>query len=211
MFADNWRLKSNERIYGPYSSKDLRKFAHEGRFAASSLIAPAGSEDFREARDEPAFAQFFGIADAAAPTPPHAVQARAFGKFNETNGAADDEADTSRAPRRARPLGQSGKKETSTEQIGPANFILVFDVVNAAASRVETALLCLGPAFRLAENVWTLNCPLTAIGVRNAIAPFLKRHETVFVVDATNGRTSWQNYAPEAHAKITQAFVHTRH
>ena len=51
---------------------------------------------------------------------------------------------------------------------------------------------------------------LTAIGVRNALAPFLRAHETLFVVDATNGRTSWQNYAPEAHSKITQAFVHAR-
>ena len=151
MFADNWCIKANERVYGPYSSKDLKKFAHEGRFAAWSIIAPAGSRDWREAR-----------------------------------------------------------KHQPTEQIGPANFVIVFDTVNAAASRVENALSSLGTAFRLAENVWTVNCALTAIGVRNALAPFLRAHETLFVVDATNGRTSWQNYAPEAHSKITQAFVHAR-
>lgn len=188
MFADNWCIKSNDRVYGPYSSGDLRKFAHEGRFAASSLIAPAGSRDWREAREEPAFAQFFGERAPAART--------AFDADNQ--------------PRRARPLGRAAVNASSTEQVEPANFVIVFDTVSAAASRVENALRSLGAAFRLAENVWTVNCPLTAIGVRNALSPHLKPHETLFVVDASNGRTSWQNYAPEAHAKITQAFVHTK-
>ena len=205
MFADNWCIRSSDRIYGPYTSQDLRKFAHEGRFAAFTMIAPAGSRDWREARNEPTFASFFGAVSAPA------ADARPFGKLD-----ADGPDDAPREPRRPRPVGQpaqkiAGSKTTPAEQIGPANFVLIFDVVNAAASRVETALLSLGNAFRLAENVWTLNSNLTAIGVRNAIAPFLKPHESLFVVDATNGRTSWQNYAPEAHAKITQAFVHARH
>jgi hypothetical protein len=203
MFADNWCIKSNDRIYGPYSSQDLRKFAHEGRFAAWSLIAPAGSRDWREARLEPAFAAFFGAAE------PAAAAARAFGRLETSAPANEDDARS--APRRARAIGQAAKKTTPTEQIGPANFVIIFDVVNAAASRVENALTGLGTAFRLADNVWAVTCPLTAIGVRNAIAPYLKPHESLFVVDATNGRTSWQNYAPEAHSKITQAFVHTRH
>ena len=205
MFADNWCIKSNERVYGPYSSRDLKKFAHEGRFAAWSLVAPAGSRDWKEARLEPAFAQFFGFEAAPASD-------RAFGKLDRSAAdrpsAEDNEA---AAPRRARALGREAKHNSSTEQLAPANFVIIFDTVNAAASRVENALLSLGTAFRLAENVWTVNCPLTAIGVRNAIAPFLRPNETLFVIDATNGRTSWQNYAPEAHAKITQAYVHGRH
>lgn len=201
MFADNWCIKSNERIYGPYSSTDLRKFAHEGRFAAWSLVAPAGSRDWREACNEPTFSAFFGASHPAAAPP-------AFGKLDSP--ANDESEATVRAPRRARAIGQEAKKALPTEQVGPANFVIVFDVVNAAASRIENAMVSLGSAFRLAENVWALNCGLTAIGVRNAIAPFLKPHETLFVVDATNGRTSWQNYAPEAHAKITAAFVHKK-
>ncbi len=204
MFADNWCLKSNERVYGPYSSRDLKKFANEGRFAAWSLVAPAGSGEFKEARLEPAFAQFFGM--VATPD-----GARSFGKLDHGPDAPASPAnDATRAPRRARPLG-AAKTIPSTEQIEPANFVIIFDVVNAAASRVENALSGLGAAFRLAENVWSVNCALTAIGVRNALAPFLRPHETLFVIDATHGRTSWQNYAPEAHAKITQAYVHAKH
>ncbi len=208
MFADNWCIKSNERIYGPYSSRDLKKFANEGRFAAWSMIAPAGSREWREARIEPTFASFFGAAETNEPAP------RTFGKFDSADTSADggraDAENVVRTPRRARVIGQQTKSAQQSDQVGPANFVIIFDVVNAAASRVENALSNLGAAFRLAENVWTVNCSLTAIGVRNAIAPFLKPHESLFVVDATNGRTSWQNYAPEAHAKISQAFVHTK-
>lgn len=186
MFADNWCLKANDRVFGPYTSEQLRKFAHVGRFAPTSLIAPAGSRDWREARTENAFSSFFGVATSTT------VDARA-GKAGE--------------PRRPRSFG-GGQNNTSTEQTGPANFVLIFDVVSAAASRIEPALQSLGKAFRLADNVWTVNCALTSIGVRNAIAPYLRPSESLFVVDATNGRTSWQNYAPEAHSKISAAFVH---
>lgn len=194
MFADNWCIKSNDRVYGPYSSQQLRKFAHEGRFIASSLIAPAGSKEWREASNETAFASFFGS------TPGEGIPVKTFGR----NDAG------AREPRRARVLGQDPRKPEASEPAEPANFVLIFDVVSAAASRVEVAIMSLGPAFRLASNVWTVNCPLTAIGVRNAIAPHLRPNESLFVVDATKGRASWQNYAPEAHAKISAAFVHPR-
>ena len=183
MFADNWCVKANDRVFGPYTSEQLRKFAHEGRFAATSMIAPAGSRDWREARSENTFASFFGAAPESAPA-----------KASE--------------PRRPKAFGHSAVNNSPTEQTGPANFVLIFDVVNAAASRIEPTLLSLGRAFRLADNVWAVNCALTAIGVRNAIAPFLRPNESLFVVDATNGRTSWTNYAPEAHSKISAAFVH---
>lgn len=205
MFADNWCIKSNERVYGPYSSRDLKKFAHEGRFAAWSLVAPAGSRDWKEARHEPVFAQFFGH---AAPT----RSRRGFGKLDlPADELTAPSIDAAQQPRRAQPAGNSARSNSLTEQLAPANFVIIFDAVNAAASRVENALSSLGTAFRLAENVWTVNCGLTAIGVRNALSAFLKPNETLFVIDATNGRTSWQNYAPEAHAKITKAFVHSKH
>lgn len=205
MFAESWCLKSNDRIYGPYSPRDLKKFAFEGRFAAWSLVAPAGSSEFKEASKEPAFADFFGATNVA-------DNARSFGKLDSAHQACNggDDAVAS-APRRARPIGREQKHLPASEQLPISNFVIIFDVVNAAASRVENALSGLGTAFRLADNVWSVSCPLTAIGVRNAIAPFLRPHETLFVIDATNGRTSWQNYAPESHAKITQAYVHARH
>jgi hypothetical protein len=204
MFADNWCIKSNDRVYGPYSSNDLRKFAHEGRFASWSLVAPAGSSDWKEARQEPTFAQFFGFSAEAA-------NERSFGKLKQSPDAAQAASHQPvEEPRRAHLLGRDTRTQLMTEQTAMANFVVIFDATNAAGNRVESALTRLGLAFRLADNVWSVSCRLTAIGVRNAISPFLRPNETLFVIDATNGRTSWQNYAPEAHAKISQTYVHGR-
>ncbi|MBI1364368.1 MAG: hypothetical protein GC153_00225 [Alphaproteobacteria bacterium] len=198
--ADNWCVKVDDRIYGPYTSRQLRKFAHEGRLAAWSQVAPAGSRSWREAREEPTFAAFFGI-DLRSAYP----KSRPFGKRIDGDGEPVETQENSTAPV-ARPRGDSH----AAPQPQLANFIVIFDVVNAAASRVETAMLSLGPAFRIAENVWTVRCELTAIGVRNAITPYLLPRESIFVVDATRGRSSWQNYSPETHAKIAAAWAATR-
>ena len=202
--ADNWCVKVDDRIYGPYSSQQLRKFAHEGRLAAWSLVAPAGSRAWREARQESTFAAFFGI-NAERGT------AQEFGKRDRSAGELKPAAPAnSNAKAKAKPAAK--KAPSSVEEAEPeiANFVLIFDVVSAAASRVETAILSLGPAFRLAENVWTVQCELTAIGVRNAIAPYLRPRESILVVDTTRGRTSWQNFAPETHAKLAAAWSNAR-
>lgn len=182
--AENWCIKVDEKIYGPYSTPQMRKFAHEGRLARFSLISPAGSRAWREAKDENTFASFFGYK----PTE-NANAKRRFGR-------RDLETSTNVKP--------GGKTVTEVRR---ANFVIVFDVVNAAASRVEAAVMGMGPAFRIADNVWSVNCDLTAVGVRNAIAPYLLKSESIFVVDATRGKTSWQNYAPGTHSKISAAYT----
>lgn len=193
--ADNWCVRVDDRVYGPYTSQQLRKFAAEGRLAGWSQIAPAGSRTWRDAKDEPTFSSLFGGAQRAG---------RAFGRR--------DDAEPSPAPRAGgrRSHASSSAAKAPAVSTGPANFILVFDVVNAAASRVESAIMTLGPAFRLTENVWAVTSDSTATGVRNAIAPYLLPRESIFVIDTTRGRSSWQNYAPELHAKIAAAWTAAR-
>ncbi len=190
--ADNWCVKVDEKIYGPYTSEQMRKYAHEGRLAATSLISPAGSRAWREAAEESVFSSFFG----------HKAPANGNHKDEHPFGRRDGHIDI-------RTYAAARKRKAGKEQpeLQPANFILVFDVVNAAASRVTAAIQTLGEAFRIADNVWTVNCELTAVGVRNAIAPYLNPRESIFVVDTTRGRTSWQNYAPELHAKLSAAYA----
>lgn len=190
--ADNWCVKVDDKIYGPYTSEQMRKYAHEGRLAATSLISPAGSRAWREAREESAFSSFFGY---TAPANGNYKDEHPFGR---REGHIDMRAYAAMRKRK------SGKEQP---ELQPANFILVFDVVSAAASRVTAAVHTLGEAFRIADNVWAVNCELTAVGVRNAIAPYLNPRESIFVVDTTRGRTSWQNYAPELHAKLSAAYA----
>ena len=180
--TENWCVKVEEKVYGPYTNEQMRKFAHEGRLAAWSMIAPAGAEEWREARKEKNFAQFFG--QKQSPQTFASNSDRAFGRRDQTAKKQDS---------------------TAAEDVQTANFIVVFDVVSASATRNDAAIQSLGPAFKIADNVWHITCNLTAIGVRNAIAPYLNRNESIFVIDATRGRTSWQNYAPGLHAKITEA------
>ena len=184
--AENWCVKVEEKVYGPYTTEQMRKYAHEGRLAGWSLIAPAGSRAWREARRESSFASFFGTeADNDAP------KGRAFGRRDQTG----DETGAARAGKRQAP--------------SLANFVIIFDTSEGAANRLESVIHSLGNAFRLSDNVWSVTCDLTAVGVRNAIAPYLSPKEGIFVVDASRGRTSWQNYAPETHAKITTAYTKT--
>lgn len=183
--ADNWCLKVDDKVYGPYTADQLKKFAGEGRLAGWSLVSPAGANRWREAQEEKTFAAMFGKDPAAANQDKP--------KFGKRAGSEDETT--------------AIVKANSDQHKGQSNFILIFDVVSAAATRVEAAILSLGPGFRIADNVWTVSCDQTAIGVRNAIAPYLLPRESIFIVDATRGRSSWQNYPPEVHAKLTAAWV----
>ena len=88
-----------------------------------------------------------------------------------------------------------------------ANVIVVFDVVSGAASRLAHVLSGLGPAFRVTDNVWSVATTQSALGVKNAIAPQMNLREPLMVIDTTRGRTVWQNFTPEVHAKLTKAWV----
>lgn len=209
--AENWCVKVQDKVYGPYTTQQMRKFAHEGRLAGWSLVAPAGGRAWREARKEHVFSNFFDTPAQKAKHAPASPTQKAFGKRNDSESVAHEDAPDKAA------LTVAGKtkpafrqQEQESGETPDANFIVVFDVVSAAASRVEAAMLSLGPAFRIADNVWHVTCELTAVGVRNAIAPYLRGSESIFVVDATRGRSAWSNYAPEANAKITAAHSRAR-
>ena len=189
--AENWCVKVEDKIYGPYSSVQMRKYAHEGRLAPSSLIAPAGSRAWCEARKESAFASFFGAAYRPNKKSP---EERVFGKRDTADANAEND----------------NKNTNAASNADVANFVIIFDVVCATASRVEAAVLSLGNAFRISDNVWSVTSELTAVGVRNALAPYLTPRESIFVVDATRGRSSWQNYAAPIQAKITAAYTAPR-
>lgn len=208
--AENWCIKVQEKVYGPYTTQQMRKFANEGRLASWSLVSPAGGRSWREAKREMVFANFFGKETPAALA---TAAAKAFGKrsdgeqvFNEDTLQTDQ---FTPVPAKKVKENRAARSATASDA-SDANFVVIFDVVSAAATRVEAAMLSLGPAFRIADNVWHVTCELTAVGVRNAIAPYLRGSESIFVVDASRGRSSWSNYAPEASAKLSAAYFRTK-
>jgi hypothetical protein len=206
--AENWCIKVQEKVYGPYTTQQMRKVAHEGRLAAWSLISPAGGRSWREARRELVFSNFFGGEKNETATPKAEFHSKSFGRRSDGDGVINE--DAPQPQQKTKPANNTKTarlpKAEKTTDTGSANFVVIFDVVSAAASRVEAAMLSLGPAFRIADNVWHVSCELTAVGVRNAIAPYLRGSESIFVVDASRGRSSWSNYAPEPNAKLSAAY-----
>ncbi len=184
--AENWCVKVEEKVFGPYTTEQLRKYAHEGRLAAWSLISPAGSRAWREARREKSLANFFGAESESEVANDDA--SRSFGRRDQSGKTATPKASKQQTP-------------------ALANFLVIFEGAEGAAARLQSAIQSLGRAFRISDNVWSITSDLTAVGVRNALAPYLAPKEPIFVVDASRGRTSWQNYAPEAHAKISAAYT----
>ncbi len=212
--AENWCVKVQDKVYGPYTTQQMRKFAQEGRLARWSLVAPAGGQSWREARSELVFANLFS-APGDVQAEPHKSNGRSFGKRRDCDNTVSEEtpAPLRRAPspaKKTRLKNAQRAQAPSADDITVANFVVIFDVVSGAASRVEAAMLSLGPAFRIADNVWNVSCELTAVGVRNAITPYLRGSESIFVVDASRGRASWCNYAPEANSKISSAYFKSK-
>lgn len=179
--TDNWCIKVADRIYGPYTTAQMKDFAAEGRVNAQSMLAPAGGKIWREARQYPNISELLERR-----TSPTNSKTNNFGK--STPGAS-------------KTLLAEGQR---------ANFILIFDVTSGAAGRLEHIINNLGTAFRLCENVWALVSEQTVMGIKNALGPHLQIREPVFVIDTSRGRSAWQNFAPETHSKLTKAWIGIR-
>ncbi|MEO1137303.1 MAG: hypothetical protein AAFW68_11975, partial [Pseudomonadota bacterium] len=129
------------------------------RLAGWSLVAPAGGRAWREARREIVFANFFGKATPeptqSAPPSSH----KTFGKRSDCENVVNEDRSVPSAPTASKKTTPKPKPESSDEnETVDANFVVIFDVISAAASRVEAAMLSLGPAFRIADNVWHVTC-----------------------------------------------------
>lgn len=63
--SDNWCMNVDGRVYGPYSHAQMREFVAERRLAYHSLVAPAGSRDFRPALQFPELKPLFSASAGA--------------------------------------------------------------------------------------------------------------------------------------------------
>ncbi|NHK26997.1 DUF4339 domain-containing protein [Parvularcula flava] len=175
--TDNWCIKVAERVYGPYSTDQLETFAMQGRLGPQSMVAPAGGKMWRAAKQYPNIAEILD------------------GGRQETITAEQ--------------VARSNQKKKPSEDEEPeiANFLLIFDVVSGAASRLEHVIRNLGPAFRVTDNVWAVSSDQTLMGLKNLLTPHLQVREPVFIVDSTRGRSVWQNFPPEKHSKMIKAWM----
>lgn len=183
-----WVLDVGGRIYGPYTGHALKEYAREGRVAPHSVVArtgrPAGEEDWMRAADDPVLGALFeGMDTAPAPTPVRRA-----------------------APGHQRTYGPAKGQVDRREQPASFNVVIVTDVKSRSSGPLETAILSLGPAYKVAANTWIVHTPSGAPEVVNLLTPHVGSADRLFVVDATRNRTAWFNMGPETDAKIRQVW-----
>lgn len=69
--TDHWCMNVEGKVYGPYNADQMRSFVEERRLAYHSLVAPAGSRDFRPALQFSELKPLFSrgrVAEDAVPT-----------------------------------------------------------------------------------------------------------------------------------------------
>ena len=90
-----------------------------------------------------------------------------------------------------------------------ANFIIVMDIKARFAGPLEQAIMSLGPAYKLAPNVWCVNTDATAAGLLNDLSQYIGRTDSMFIADTTRDRTAWSSMGPEVDAKIRRVWRRT--
>ena len=229
--SHRWVLKYGDKIYGPYAYEAVKGYVAEGRVAEHSLLAPegtpAGASMWRYAIDIPAFAPLFAALADAVPTKdetPAATPAEETAELQDDtagDAAAETEPEQQPAPALRQPVPEPAA-EGQRPAYGPgkgqidrrrqpdtANFIIVMDIKARFAGPLEQAIMSLGPAYKLAPNVWCVNTDATAAGLLNDLSQHIGRTDTMFIADTTRDRTAWSSMGPEVDAKIRRVWRRT--
>jgi hypothetical protein len=160
------------RIYGPYSTAQMAAFVLEKRLAYHSLVAPAGSRDFRPAL------QFTELRDLF--------------KGGKTRAPGDPEAP--RQPER------QDTARVSTEPSGDP--LLVIFGSEAAAERAVSQFGALAAALPLSATAFLLRSPKGADGVRDDLARTLPSTERALVFACAGQPASCHGVSLEEHDRI---------
>ncbi|MDO8839589.1 MAG: GYF domain-containing protein [Parvibaculum sp.] len=232
--ALRWVLKHGDRVYGPYSFAAMKAYAAEGRVAPHSLVAPegtpAGAGTWRAAGDLPQLAVLFGHTPEIEPEPQHdpvstpadepdlapaadaqaetIAEARAQPALEPATQPEPDTTPRAGDPRR-QPYGSGKGQIDRRAQPESANFLIVLDIKARFAGPLEQAIMSLGPAYKLAANVWCVNADATAPGLLNDLSVHIGKTDSMFIADTTRDRTAWSSMGPEVDAKIRRVWRRT--
>jgi hypothetical protein len=176
--SQNWIINASGRTFGPYTASQMAGFAVEGRLASSSLVARTTQSQFRPASEDPEIAAMLNAVRTAVASKAGRVSA------NDSSSGKSD-ADRSVSNR----------------------IVIVAELKSGSVRALERAMLDLGPAYPIASRAWLLSTGLSVAAVRNLLVQTLGRFDQLFVVDATNQKLAWTNYAPEAEVKLRRIWM----
>jgi hypothetical protein len=177
---ETWTISVGAKVYGPYTTGQMRAFYGEGRLAPHSLVARAGEDQFHPAGEDPDLAPLFPSASypdqAPLPSP----------STHEPQRAAPE-------PRR---FGQD------TEIAERTRFVIIADMKSGSISALEEEIFNLGQAFRFMPQAWVVTSEVSLSTIRHALVQKLGKLDTIFVVDTVHDRAAWFNFGPEADSRF---------
>ena len=182
--SETWTLSVGNRVYGPYTTDQMRAFQVEGRLATHSLVARAGEEQFRPAIEDPELALLFPAQAAAAPATPAASQ-----------------------PPSSEPRRFGHESEISAGE--RSRFVIISDMKSGSISALEEEIFNLGHAFRFMPQAWVLTSEASLNTIRHALMQKLGKLDTIFVVDTIHDRAAWFNFGPEADTRVRRMWSRT--
>lgn len=113
------------------------------------------------------------------------------------------------APQTATPAVNGNGSAAHETALPRAQIAIFFDVKSRVSNNFEQTILDLGPAYKVLPNVWIVSTPETANAVHNRLVQELGKLDSLFVVDATRGKSAWFNFGPEADVKIRRVWQKT--
>ena len=178
----SWTINVNGRNYGPYTVAQMRAFATEGRLAAHSLIARAGTEAYGPASEDADLKSLFQVAAPARPvffTADGDGGAPSFGRHEE-----------------------DGKGERT-------HYVIIADMKSRSISGLEEEIFNFGPAFPILPQAWVVSSELSINAIRSALVQKLGKLDILFIADATHNKAAWFNFGPEAESRIRRIWQKT--
>jgi len=180
MMDGPWIINVAGRAYGPYSTEQMRTFAHEGRVVNDSLVARAGETEFRTVGEEPSLAQIFGAARST-----HIAEAL-----------------QNREQKRQPAFGRQDDEDRDGGRRENCHLVVMADMKSRSISGLEEEMHKLGLTVQLLPQVWLLSTEATANAVRNTLIQQLGKLDVLFVLDATRDKAAWFNFGPELDTRI---------
>lgn len=212
-----YALSIGGKVYGPYAASQMRAYIAEGRVTAASVISRDGGA-WMPASDDPFCAGLLPAGPQPSPPAPPAAAARTSSAavreafLKELQGVrmakpafAADPASPAAGPVRpvqADPIAVAPAEEAHDS----ANYLIVFDLKSRGHTRLEEAIMALGPATQVMSGVWVLHSHLTSGAIRNNLVKHFGATDSLFIVDASRDRTTWFNLGPEADAHIRKVW-----
>ncbi|HWC63271.1 MAG TPA: DUF4339 domain-containing protein [Rhizomicrobium sp.] len=177
---ETWTISVGTKVYGPYTTGQMRAFYGEGRLAPHSLVARGGEDQFHPAGEDPDLAALFPsnsypdqapLPSPRAPEPQPAPEPRRFGQDAEASGER-------------------------------TRFVIIADMKSGSISALEEEIFNLGQAFRFMPQAWVVTSEVSLSTIRHALVQKLGKLDTIFVVDTVRDRAAWFNFGPEADSRF---------